>query len=76
LYLTLVWITSITGIYDTPKRNILLESISNMFLVLNNLITSLRDCSSEPAEHNFRILRQHVREFTICQLFSLLDSVK
>ena len=76
LHLTLVWITSIAGMHDAPKRNIMLESTSNMFLVLNNLITSLRDCSSEPAEHDFGMLRQRVREFTICQLVGLLDSVK
>ena len=76
LCLTLVWITSIAGMHDAPKRNILLESTSNMFLVLNSLIASLRDCSSEPAEHNFGMLRQRVREFAICQLVGLLDSVK
>ena len=76
LYLTLVWITSIIGIHNTLKRNILLESISKMFLVLNSLNTSLRDCSSESAEHNFGILWQRIREFTIYQLVGLLDSIK
>ena len=76
LYLTLVQIASITGMHDTPKRNILLESISSMFLVLNNLITSLRDYSSELVEHNFGMLQQRTREFTICQLAGLLDSIK
>ena len=47
-----------------------------MFLVLNNSIISIRDCSSEPAEHYFGMLLQRVKEFVMCQLVGLLDSVK
>ena len=36
----------------------------------------MEDCSSEPAEHNLRILRQCLIEFTIFQLVRLLNAVK
>ena len=76
LHLTLAWITNISDMSIAPKRNFLLESTSNMFLVLNSEITKLSGCSSEPAEHNFGMLRQRVRDFTMCQLVGLLDTVK
>ena len=47
-----------------------------MILVLNNSITSIRNCSYEPAELYFRMLFQRVKEFAMCQLVGLLDSVK
>ena len=47
-----------------------------MFLTLNNIITELRDFSSNIAEYNLEMLRRNICKFTIFQLVVLIDSVK
>ena len=44
------------GISDTPKRIILLDSASNVILVMSDIFAKLGSCSSELAEHNFGIM--------------------
>ena len=58
-----------SGISIIPKRNIVHESICNMFLAMSSDVCRLLDrTTSEPVEHTFGMIWQRIREFTVSQM--------
>ena len=69
LGITVIYFTTIDGINPITKCNIVLESISNIFLYLRSYITKIWYCTLELCKHMFGNMRQEKREF-ICSEFS------
>jgi hypothetical protein len=67
----MLWLTSINGASIITKRNIVVETISMMFLVMRADVPRLRHTTSECAEHTFGNLRQMIREFTVHEFVQL-----
>ena len=57
-------LTSLSGVSEITKRNIMTESVPFVFLVLMKDINKTGFATSEGAEHTFGILRIMIREFT------------
>jgi hypothetical protein len=53
LWMLMILFTSLTGVNITPKRNMVSETISNIFIVMQSDIHNPCYCTSEPAEHGF-----------------------
>ena len=53
LWCSMIWITSVSGVHITSKRNIVSETISNAFLSMRADVTKFCMLTSEPAEHGF-----------------------
>ena len=70
LWCSMIWITSVSGVHITSKRNIVSETISNVFLSMRADVTKLRMLTSEPAEHGFGNTRKVQREFTCADFAS------
>jgi hypothetical protein len=68
LWSSLVWITSLTGVHVTTKRNVVACVLGCVLLVVQRGVFSLRRCTSEPAEHFFGTARQKKREFSVADL--------
>ena len=73
LWLSMIWFTTLSGVDITPKRNIVSETISNVFLALRSDVIKLHSCTSEPAEHGFGNIRKIFREFDCADFCSLSD---
>lgn len=58
------------------KRNMLLETVSVLFLVCRDDVSQLRRCTSEANEHFYGMLRQLLREFGLEQLIRLVDKIE
>ena len=68
---TMLFFISVHGISPNSKRNVVLESIVNIFLVLNKDRTKIRHATSELCKHMFGNMHQERREFT-CSEFSII----
>ena len=73
LWTSMVWFTTLSGVHMTSKRNLVSETVANMFLVLRSDISKPRHCTSEPAEHTFGNMRQAQREFSCSDFASLVE---
>ena len=70
---TMLFFITIEGISPISKRNMVLESIANVFLVLNKSVTKVRHTTSELCEHMFGNMRQERREFTCSEFSNVID---
>ncbi len=61
----MLFFTSTSGISMTSKRNIVSETIGNLFLILQKNIKKVRHCTSETSEHVFGNMRMGNREFSV-----------
>lgn len=73
LWTSMIWLTTLSGVHITSKRNLVSETIANMFLVLRDDVLKLRYCTSEPAEHTFGNIRGMMREFSCSDFATLAD---
>ena len=73
LWVSMIWSTSTSGICITPKRNLVSETISNVFLILRADVYKIRFTSSEPAEHGFGNMRRIDREFSCSDFVTLAE---
>jgi hypothetical protein len=73
LWMSMILFTSLTGVNITPKRNMVSETISNIFIVMRSDIQNPRYCTSEPAEHGFGNTRRSQREFTCSDFASHVE---
>lgn len=73
LGVTMMCFTTIDGISNISKRNMVLESVCNIFLCLRSDITKLRCCTSELCEHIFGNTRQENRKFTCSDFSNVAD---
>ncbi len=64
LWMSMIFFTLLTGVNITPKRNMVSETISNMFIVMCSDVCNPCYCMSEPAEHGFGNTWRSQREFT------------
>ena len=53
LWTSMIWFTTLGRVNITPKRNLVSETISNIFLVLCSDVIKCRMSTSEPEEHVF-----------------------
>jgi hypothetical protein len=65
--------TSLTGANMTPKRNMVSETISNIFIVMLSDIQNPSYCTSEPAENGFGNTWRSQREFTCSDFASHVE---
>jgi len=70
---SMLYFTTIDGISPISKRNMVLESICNIFLSLRYDIIKIRYCTSELCEHMFRNVRQEKCEFTCSKFLDFTD---
>ena len=73
LWISMLWFTSLSGVNITPKRNLVSETIANIFLVLRADVSKCRYCTSEPAEHGFGNIRRICQEFSCSDFVSLAE---
>ena len=73
LGMTMLYFITIDGISNISKRNMVLESICNVFLCLRSDISKIRYCTSELCEHMFGNMRQESREFTCSDFSNVVD---
>ncbi len=73
LWMSMIFFTSLTGVNITPKRNMVSETISNMFIVMRSDVCNPCYCTSEPAEHGFGNTRRSQREFTCSDFASHVE---
>jgi hypothetical protein len=74
----LLWYTSFhrqTSTFLTNQRNIALESIALLFLILRSDVPNIRRATSEPNEHFYGLLRQMLREFKTDELVHLVNKL-
>ena len=57
LWTSMIWFTTLGGLIIIPKRNLVSETISNIFLVLRYDVLKCCICTSDPAEHSFGNMR-------------------
>jgi len=73
LCISMMFFVTIEGIHPTSRRNMVLESICNIFLCLRSDIKKVRYCTSELCEHMFGNIRQERREFTCSDFSNVVD---
>ncbi len=73
IWMSMILFTSLTGINITPKRNMVSETISNIFIVMRSDIHNHRYCTSEPAEHGFGNTWRSQHEFTYSDFASHVE---
>ena len=66
-------LTSLSGVSEITKRNIIAEAIPFFFILLMKDITKPGLATSEGAEHTFGMLHTIVREFTTMQFVQLIE---
>ena len=71
LWCSMLWLTSINGASIITKRNIVMETLSMMFIVMRADVSRARLTTSESCEHTFGNLRQMIREFTVLEFAQL-----
>ncbi len=64
LWMLMILFTSLTGVNIMPKRNMVSETISNIFIVMRSDIHNPCYCTSKPAEHGFDNTWRSQHEFT------------
>ena len=72
----MLFFVSIDCINHISKRNVVLESIANIFLVLNKHVTKIRHETSELCEHMFANMRQDRIDFTCSKFIIIVDKQK
>ena len=70
---SMIYFTTIEGINPITKRNMVLESMCNMFLCLRWDVTKIRHCASELYEHVLGNMRQEKREFACIEFSYFAD---
>jgi hypothetical protein len=73
LWMSMIFFTSLTGVNITPKRNMVSETKSNMFIVMHSNVCNPCYCTSELAEHGFGSTWRSQREFTCSDFASHVD---
>lgn len=73
LWVSMLWFISLDGVNMTPKRNLVTETMSNMFLSLRSDVTKTRYTTTEVLEHHFGNNRRLQREFTCSDYASLSE---
>jgi hypothetical protein len=73
LWMSMILFTSLTGVNITPKRNMVSETISNMFIVMRLDVCNPCYCTSELAEHGFGNTQRSQREFTCSDFASHVE---
>jgi hypothetical protein len=73
LWMSMIFFTLLTGVNITPKRNMVLETISNMFIVMRLDVCNPCYCTNEPAEHEFGNTQRSQREFTCSDFASHVE---
>ena len=76
LWTSMIWFTTLGGVNITPKRNLVSETISNMFLVICSDVLKCCMCTSEPAEHGFGNMRRICRKFSYTDFVSLVEKLQ
>ena len=76
LWCSMLWLTSISGVSMITKRNYVSETISFMFIVMRDDVSKPRHLTSESLEHFFGMLRQMIREFTVCESIQLCEKLE
>ena len=69
-------LTSISGVSMITKRNYVSETISFMFIVMRADVSKPRHLTSESIEHFFGMLRQMIREFSVCESIQLCEKLE
>ncbi len=64
LWMSTILFTSLTGVNIMPKRNMVSETISSIFIVMQSDIHNPCYCTSESAEHGFGNTQRFQRELT------------
>ena len=73
-----LWYTSFhkqISTFLTNQRNIALESIALLFLILRSDVPNIRRATAEPNEHFYGLLRQMLREFKTDELVHLVHKL-
>ena len=73
LWMSMIFFTSMGSVNITPRRNVVCESISNLFMVLRSEMFKPWFLTSEPDEHGFGNTRRVQREFTCLMLVCLIE---
>jgi hypothetical protein len=76
LYSLKLFFTSFSGISMTPKRNMVSETIANLFLTLRVNVKKISHCTSEPSEHGSGNMRKSNRGFTVADFCVLAEKEK
>ena len=74
----LLWYTSFHtqgSTFLTNQRNIALESVALLFLILRSDVPNIRRATSEPNEHFYGLLRQLLREFKVDEMVHLANKL-
>ncbi len=78
-WLSTLWFTSFHSSGSTMlpnKRNMVLESVTVLFLAICSDVFKLCLCTSEANEHTYGMLRQMCREFNAEQFILLVDKLR
>jgi hypothetical protein len=78
-WLSRLWFTSFHSSGSTmlpSKRNMVLESVTVLFLATHSDVFKLRLCTSEANEQTYGMLRQMCHEFNAEQLIHLIDKLQ
>ena len=73
LCISMMFFVTIQGINPVSKRNMVLESICNIFLCLQSDIKKVCYCTSKLCEYMFGNIRQKTREFTCSDFLNVVD---
>ena len=63
LWTSMIWLTTLAGVHITSKRNLVSETVANMFLVMRADTNKPCHCTSKPVEHTFGNMRQSLHGF-------------
>ena len=64
IWKSIIWFVSLYGLFITPMKNLMSETIANGFLVMQYDVYKWRYCTTESAEHSFGNVRRFCREFS------------
>ena len=73
LWTSMIWFITIEGLNVTPKRNLVYETISNIFLVFQYDVLKFRMYKSGPVEDGFENTRIIFRELLCSGFVSLVE---
>ena len=76
LWTFLIWFTTLGGVNITPKRILVSEAISNIFLILWYDVLKCCMCTSEPEDHGFGDMRIIYRESSCTYFVSLVEKLQ
>ena len=76
IWTSMIWFTTIGGVNITPKRNLVSETISNIYLVLRSDFLTCHMCTSDLEEHGFGNTRRICRELSSTYFVSLVEKLQ